>query len=230
MDSAVVPSRPSSPSYVTNTILGFLLGITLSAGLIVLQELFDVSIRREDDLTQVCSHPILASVPDMTVQGKGGSYYGYGSKRSGDKKKSAYASGSKQPVKRNTLMGPGISFAASEAYKLLRTKIQFSFADDNDCRVIGLSSALSGEGKSLSAVNLAYTLSQLDKKVILVDCDMRRPTLAEKLGIRKKPGLSSHLTGQSQLAELIQYCGLKGAEQSSMWLLPARIPLTLWNC
>ena len=74
---------------------------------------------------------------------------------------------------------------ASEAYKLLRTKLQFSFADENDCHIIGLSSALSGEGKSLSAVNLAYTMSQLGKRVLLIDCDMRRPTLAEKLKIKK---------------------------------------------
>jgi capsular exopolysaccharide synthesis family protein len=111
-------------------------------------------------------------------------------------------------------MGPNISFAASEAYKLLRTKIQFSFADDNDCRVIGLSGALSGEGKSLTAVNLAYTLSELNKKVILIDCDMRRPTLAKKLKIRKKPGLSSYLTGQSHLQDLVQDCNLRGNEKA----------------
>ena len=214
VDPAVVPSSPSSPSYTKNTIVGFLLGFVAVVGFIALREIFDITIRSEEDVTQVCAHPILASVPDMTAPGKGGSYYyGYGAKRS-DGKKTAYSSAAKQPVRRNNIMGPGISFAASEAYKLLRTKIQFSFADDNDCRVIGLSSALSGEGKSLTAVNLAYTLSQLDKKVILVDCDMRRPTLAEKLGIRKKPGLSSYLTGQSHLVDLVQYCNMKGAEQA----------------
>ena len=103
-----------------------------------------------------------------------------------------------------SLIGNGISFSASEAYKLLRTKLQFSFADDSNCRVIGLSSALSGEGKSLTAVNLAYSLAQLNKKVMLIDCDMRRPTLADKLKIRKKPGLSSCLSGQSNLNDLIQ--------------------------
>ena len=108
------------------------------------------------------------------------------------------------------VFGPGISFSASEAYKLLRTKLQFSFADESNCHIIGLSSAFSGEGKSLTAVNLAYTLSQLEKKVALVDCDMRRPTLADKMNIAKTPGLSSFLTGQSKLRELVQVVDLNG--------------------
>ena len=197
-DAAVVPVKPSSPSYTNNTIIGFLLGFVLAVGTIVMQEIFDVSVREDDDIAQTCKHPILASVPDMQVQGKGGY----------DRKK-----GSAQPRK-TALMGSNISFAASEAYKLLRTKLQFTFAGDNSCRIIGLSSALSGEGKSLTSINLAYSLSQLDKKVILIDCDMRRPTLAEKLNIRKKPGLSSHLTGQCSLEELVQYCGIPGDEQA----------------
>ena len=80
-----------------------------------------------------------------------------------------------------------MNFAASEAYKLLRTKLQFSFAGDGECRVVGVSSAMAGEGKSLTSVNLAYALSQLGKKVLLIDCDMRRPSLATKLNIQKYP-------------------------------------------
>ena len=199
VDAAVVPSRPSSPSYPMNTAIGFLLGFLLTVGGIVLHEIFDTTIRTEEDVSQTCSHPILAAVPNMTVPG---------SKRT----KGAYEASSKNAGPKAVLMGPDISFAASEAYKLLRTKLQFSFADDNDCRVIGLSSALRGEGKSLTAVNLAYTLSELDKKVILVDCDMRRPTLAGKLRIRKNPGLSSYLTGQCHLSELVQNCNLRDHE------------------
>lgn len=209
VDAAVVPSRPSSPNYTTNTLIGFLLGFALSVGMITLKEIFSITIRTEEDVNQVCKHPILATVPNMTAPSKGGSYYVYGSSR---KKKGVYQTGhaGNQPV----LMGSGISFAASEAYKLLRTKLQFSFSDDNNSRVIGVSSALSGEGKSLTSINLAYTLSQLGGRVILLDCDMRRPTLAEKLTISKQPGLSSYLTGQAQMAELLQNCGLKGEEQA----------------
>ena len=205
-DAAIVPNSPCSPSYPKNTVIGFLLGFMLSVGVIALREIFDTTIRGEEDVTQNCKYPILAAVPDMTAPGKGSSYYGYGSSRS---KKGKYATSMLQA--KRAVIGPNISFAASEAYKLLRTKLQFSFADENDCHVIGLSSALSGEGKSLTAVNLAYTLSQLDKKILLVDCDMRRPTLAEKMSLMKQPGLSNYLTRQCSLEDLVQVCELKGS-------------------
>lgn len=211
VDSSVVSSVPSSPSYTVNTLMGFLIGFVLSAGMIVLQELFNITIRSEEDIAQVCKHPILAGVPDMAAPSKGGYYYASGNKKK--KKGSTYATG-KNSTGQPMLIGSGISFAAAEAYKLLRTKLQFSFTDDQGCRVIGVSSALSGEGKSLSAVNLAHTLSQLDKKVILIDCDMRRPTLAEKLKIKSKPGLSNFLTGQSDTEGMIQYCGIKQEEKA----------------
>lgn len=178
----------------------------LTISVIVLREAFDITIRVDEDITQVCKYPILAAIPDMLSSGKGGSYYAYGKKN--NKKQGKFAP--KEP----SLIGGDISFAASEAYKLLRTKLQFSFADEANSRVIGVSSALSGEGKSLSSVNLAYTLSELGKSVILVDCDMRRPTLAEKLNIQKMPGISSYLTGQSDLGSLVQPCGIKGEEKA----------------
>lgn len=209
VEAAVVPSAPSSPSYTTNTLIGFLLGFVLTVAIIALREIFDITIRTEEDVTQICKHPVLAAIPDMAATGKGSGayYYGYGGKKNASKT----AGQGKQPA----IMGEDISFASSEAYKLLRTKLQFSFADgENQCRVIGISSALSGEGKSVTAVNLAYTLSQLNKRVILIDCDMRRPTIAEKLEIHKKPGFSSYLTGQVHLEKLIQYCGMPNDEKA----------------
>lgn len=208
VETAILPEEPSSPSYPKNAVIGALLGFMIVVTIIVLREIFDVTIRSEEDINQCCKHPILAEVPDMTAPSKGGSYYEKGKKS----KSGAYATDGKR--QRVSLLGKNVSFAASEAYKLLRTKLQFSFAGDENCRVIGLSSALSGEGKSLTAINLAYTLSQLNKKVILIDCDMRRPTLAEKLGILKIPGLSNFLTGQCDLKDLLQECGLNGEEKA----------------
>ena len=205
-DAAIAPSAPSSPSYVVNTLVGFLLGFLVTIGIIALREIVDTTIREEKDISQTCKHPILASVPDMTIAGKSSGYQADSAKRKTGKYTTQKLSA------RLAVMGPNISFAASEAYKLLRTKLQFSFADENDCHIIGISSALSGEGKSLTAVNLAYTLSQLNKKVLLVDCDMRRPTLAEKLGIQKYPGLSNYLTRQCHLNEVVQVCEMNGSK------------------
>ena len=204
VDSAVAPAGPSSPSYTKNTLIGFLLGFLMSTGLIALKEISDTTIRSEEDIEHVCAHPVLTMVPDMQASGKKNSdyYYGYGEKKAKKKKKAA-----KLQNQNEALIGSNISFVATEAYKRLRTKLQFSFADDSTSRVIGLSSALSGEGKSLTAVNLAYTLAQLNKRVIILDCDMRRPTLAEKMGLSKKPGLSEYLTGQHEFKDVIQRYG-----------------------
>lgn len=204
VDYAIKSSQPASPNRIQNTVIGFLLGAVLTVVLIVLNEIFDSTIRTEDDITQSCEHPILATVPDMAAHSKGGYYYERDGKRKG--KKQAAANHADQTT---VLLGDGISFAASEAFKLLRTKVQFSFADNQKCRVIGVSSSFAGEGKSLSAVNLAYSLAQFEKRVLLIDCDMRRPSLASKLGVQKMPGLSNYLSGRIALEEIVQSCGPK---------------------
>jgi capsular exopolysaccharide synthesis family protein len=202
VDSAILPLGASSPNYTKNTMLGFVIGLVAIAAVLVVLELLDNTVRQEDDITQVSNHPILATVPDMAASGKG-SVYGSKKNKAGEE------------AKQNApLIGGEISFSALESYKLLRTKLQFSFADEDGCRVIGITSALSGEGKSLTSINLAYSLSELGKRVILIDADMRRPTLAKKLPIQKEPGLSSCLTGQRDLNNLLQNCGIPGNEKA----------------
>ena len=202
VDTAVLSTARTGPNYTLSATIGFALGALITVGAIVLWALLDNRIRMEEDITRICPHPVLAAVPNMLAGSKGG-YYGYGQKKQGGGTK-----------RKTELLGPDISFAASEAYKLLRTKILFSFADVQRCRVIGVSSAQAGEGKSLTAVNLAYSLSEIGKKVLLIDCDLRRPSVSEKLGIRPDPGLSNYLTGQSTLEQAIQPCGISGEEHA----------------
>lgn len=221
VDSAVVPSAPSSPSYSMNMLIGCLLGILLSIVFIVLQEIFDITIREEGDITRGCKYPILAAVPNMSADQHGGKYYYYGAYGGKHSKKKMQTRTGKEEV---PMVGKQIGFIASEAYKLLRTKLQFSFADEGGSRVIGVSSALAGEGKSLTSVNLAYTLSQLDKRVLLVDCDMRKPSLNAKLPIKKVPGISSALSGQLSWRDLLQPCGLPGEEEAFAVIAAGRNP------
>lgn len=198
VERAVVPASPSYPSHLLNCFIGFVIGLFGALFWVIGEEFLDVTIREEGDIVWLCRHPILAAIPDMTTVSKGG-YYGY-----------ADAANSKKPEKSGTqqdFLGQNMSFAATEAYKLLRTKLQFSFADDARCHVVCVSSAMAGEGKSLSVLNLAYSLAQLDQRVLVVDCDMRRPTTAAKLKIKKSPGLSNYLTGQSELEEVVQRSG-----------------------
>lgn len=219
VDAAVLPSNPSYPSEIQNTVLGFLLGAAVTVSIIVLREMFSNSIRTEEDIAAVCKHPILASVPDMSAPDKGGYsyYYGYG----GRKKRTRTAA---ESGKQGLLVGSNISFSASEAYKLLRTKLQFSFADEKKCHVIGVSSAIPGEGKSLSAVNLAHVLSELNKKVLLIDGDMRRPSVPEKLPVHSAPGLSGYLSGQHELAQISQPSGIEGEETAFTVIASGRKP------
>lgn len=93
------------------------------------------------------------------------------------------------------VIGSNMTFELSEAFKLLRTNIAFSLPDDEECRVIGIVGALRGVGKSFVAANLAYSFAGADKKVLLIDGDLRMPTIAEKTGLNSTLGLSNYLAG-----------------------------------
>ena len=100
-------------------------------------------------------------------------------------------------------MGKNLSFGASEAYKLLRINLAFSMADADQCRVIGVTSAQRGEGKSTTSINLAYTLAQSGKRILLLEADMRIPVLESVFHLKKAPGLSQVLAGMTPLQETI---------------------------
>lgn len=195
MDYAQKPSAPSSPSYPKSALLGFAVGMLLCAILIVLWEVLDVTVRAVEDIERSCNYPVLAAVPNV-----------FPSEENGHSGRNLLRPNKKNPMfmKDSRLNPAQISFSASEAYKLLRTKLLFCFADESTCHVIGMSSALAGEGKSLTAINLCCTLAQMNMRVLLIDCDLRRPTVASKLRIQKIPGLSNYLTRQVQLDEVIQ--------------------------
>ena len=107
-----------------------------------------------------------------------------------------------------TMFGPNLNFAVTEAYKLLRTNIMFSLPEEGDCHVIGVTSSIQSEGKSSTACNLAYALAETGNKVLLLEGDLRRPTLASKMGLAKTPGISNLLVSNGEYHEAIQQCSL----------------------
>ncbi len=100
--------------------------------------------------------------------------------------------------------GRGRSFAVAEAHKRLRTNVFFSFPEEAGCRVVGVTSSMAHEGKSTTSVNLAYDMLQAGKKVLLIDADMRLSKVEKTLGIKRAPGLSNILVGESNGENIIQ--------------------------
>lgn len=121
------------------------------------------------------------------------------------------------PEESRRTLGENLSFGAAEAYKLLRTNLEFSTPDESGCRVIGVTSSMKGEGKSTTAINIAYTMAQAGNKVLLLEADMRLPTLARCLRVRPKPGLSNLLVGKCSGNDVLQKSGLI----SNLWVTTA---------
>lgn len=114
-------------------------------------------------------------------------------------------------------LGKQLSFAATEAYKLLRTNLLFSFPDDGKCKIVGVTSSLRGEGKSTTAINLAYSIAETGRKVLLIEADMRMPVLAERLSLPKGKGLSNVLVGMCSLREALQVDSTSG----NLYVIPS---------
>lgn len=92
-----------------------------------------------------------------------------------------------------------LEFTAKEQYKLLRTNLSFTIPAEIKCPIIGLTSANRGEGKSTTAINLSYVLAENGKRVLLIDGDMRVPSIAKKMELAAAPGLSDLLMEQESL-------------------------------
>lgn len=110
-----------------------------------------------------------------------------------------------------------LEFTAVEQYKLLRTNLSFTLPEDEKCSIIGITSAMRGEGKSTTAVNLSYVMAESGKKVLLIDGDMRIPSVAKKMGIENSYGLTDLLRG----AKSVQMGTFKFPEHNNWYIMPS---------
>ena len=93
----------------------------------------------------------------------------------------------------------------------------FSLPDEKKCRKIGVTSGNAGEGKSTTSINLSYMLAEAGNRVILVEADLRLPTISKRLGLNISPGFSNVLAGLCSSADIIENSGI----QEGLYVIPA---------
>lgn len=121
---------------------------------------------------------------------------------------------------RKHILSKKSGFYLQEAYRALRTNVNFALADKEGSKVVMITSSLQSEGKSLTALNLAIALGQMDQKVILIDCDLRRPRMARLMNINAPAGLSNLLMDFS----LLEVAVVNSEEHGIDMLLAGDIP------
>lgn len=115
----------------------------------------------------------------------------------------------KHNPEKELVMTKAVPFSVEEAYKSFRTNLAFSLPEEG-CKTILITSSTQHEGKSITAVNLAIALTQNGSKVILLDCDLRLPTVHRKLKFKQKPGLTNLLFGHCSAQDVVYHhaCGV----------------------
>ncbi|MBQ9838253.1 MAG: CpsD/CapB family tyrosine-protein kinase [Oscillospiraceae bacterium] len=107
------------------------------------------------------------------------------------------------PLQRKMILSESSPFMLQEAYKTLRTNLLFALRGEG-CKRFCITSSMPGEGKSITILNLAISIAQTGKRVLLIDADLRRPALARLLAVNPAPGLSNVLADQTTLSEAIR--------------------------
>ena len=110
-------------------------------------------------------------------------------------------------VTERTLITENGNDSFNEMIRLLRANLMFVI-NGNDKKVINVLSSLSGEGKTFTSINLSMSLALIDKRVLLIDMDIRKPKLSKELGLSSKEGLTLYLSGSMAKEELIKPSGL----------------------
>jgi len=181
VDRAEVPNHPVRPRKRHNLILALIVGLVTGVGLAFFFEYLDNTIKLPEDVKQHLKTPYLGPVPLFTSEKAGNPDDGIHPDLVG-------------------LHAPKSS--ASESYRGIRTSILFSSAESAP-QVLLISSAAPKEGKTITAANLAVVMAQANGKTIILDCDLRRPTMHRLFGISKDMGVSNLLVGGGSAKEAI---------------------------
>lgn len=180
--TGVVETPVNTPAFVRSGMKGAALGVVLCTLLVLLFAITRRTVRSTSDLKKLLNIDCISTVPQVYV------------------KKRRHTSDAKI-----TIYNRKISQAFIESIRVLRIRIEKEARKD-DHKIILITSAVSGEGKSTVAVNTALALGMNGYKVALVDCDLRGPSVLSTLGIEEKmTGLSDYLVGEKNMAEVLHY-------------------------
>jgi capsular exopolysaccharide synthesis family protein len=173
---ASIPTAPSSPKTLQNAVMGAILGLILGLGLAFLLERLDRRIREPKDLETIYRLPLLGVVPQSRALSRSDT-----GKVDGERAATT-------------------SSAEAEAFHLIRAHLRY-FNVDRELRTLMVASAAPGDGKTTVARHLAAAAARMGSRVLLIEADLRRPTLARQLGLGAGPGLADVLIGASTLAQ-----------------------------
>ena len=123
-----------------------------------------------------------------------------------DVKEQNYVNGRKKNSQKTARICEYMTYSGREAFKRLRTNVMIALGEKAKGKnnIIGITSAQPSEGKSTVAINLAYSLAELEKSVILLDCDLRRPSIHTNIGIQQIPGMTEVLRGEENLSDVVK--------------------------
>jgi polysaccharide biosynthesis transport protein len=199
VDPAKPQRTPYKPNKPLNLVLALVVGLLLGVGLAFFVEHLDSSIKTPDDIDRFIKLPSLGVIPAAASL-----------LPSGRRKllvAAAGGNGVKVSVPKNAvelITYHDTKSLLSEAYRNLRTSVLLSSGTGRPPKMLLVTSSQAGEGKTTTAVNIAVTLSQTGEKVILLDCDMRNPRVHRILGLENMNGMSTFLSGNSDLSSMIQ--------------------------
>ncbi|MDP8260314.1 MAG: polysaccharide biosynthesis tyrosine autokinase [Candidatus Gygaella obscura] len=179
-DPAVVPVKPIKPKKRLNILLSMIIGLFGGIGLVFMFEYLDYTVKEVEDLERLVKWPFLGYIPKISLD-----------KKISDKEKDLFVKNNpKDPI--------------AENYRVIRTGVLFSSTEEHSINSILITSPGPQEGKTITLCNLGITLAQNRSKVLLVDADMRRPRLYKTFDINNDVGLSSFLSGQTAIENIIQ--------------------------
>jgi capsular exopolysaccharide synthesis family protein len=192
IDRGHVPTLPTSPNVPFDLMIGLTFGLMAGVMVAVGIDFFDRTVKTAEDVERDLRVPYLGAIPAFDKQWKkanGGHLVPLGDNR-----------------------GPAAKGHRSaaiywESYRALRTSLLFS-SPERRPRSLLVTSAIPGEGKSTTSVNLAIALAQTGARTVLIELDMRRPKIAQQFNITSKQGMSQYLSGQSELHTEIQETGV----------------------